>query len=450
MGSKNKMSKRKNARNHVKELKIDHLTKWLKGRFKGFSDIRGKNSSVELSDSLLSGFAMFSLKDPSLLFFNNKRPVRKENLKNVYKVGDAPPDSSMRTILDEVKIADFKGVFRGLVGLVRKAGIWKTYEYYQGHIICSIDGVHHFSSEKIKCSQCLKYEKKNGQVEYRHYMLSGAIVHPDKKEVLPVVHEAIIKQDGQRKNDCERNASKRLLPELRKQFKKEKMIVVEDALGANGPHIKALQKEDFRYVIGVKPDGNKYLFDLMDRLEEHGEVHRHEVKEGCLLHQFRYANDLPVNSDNRDIRVNFLEYRQIDPSGKKPDRLFSWITDFELTKRNVYEVMRIGRSRWKIENETFNTLKNQGYNFEHNYGHGNNNLCTVLALLMMLAFWVDQIQQGWNDFFRAAWTKMQTKKALWEEVRSKFNEFVVTSMEMIYLLIIGKLKVKYEFYKDSG
>ena len=88
--------------------------------------------------------------------------------------------------------------------------------------------------------------------------------------------------------------------------------------------------------------------------------------------------------------------------------------------------------------------------YEHNYGHGENNLCTVLALLMMLAFFVDQIQQGWNDFFRAAWTKMQTKVALWEEVRSKFNEFVVASMQTIYLLITGELKVKYEFYKDSG
>ena len=28
-------------------------------------------------------------------------------------------------------------------------------------------------------------------------------------------------------------------------------------------------------------------------------------------------------------------------------------------------------TRWKIENETFNTLKNQGYHAEHNFGHGN-------------------------------------------------------------------------------
>ncbi|MEM6699386.1 MAG: hypothetical protein AAF599_13375 [Bacteroidota bacterium] len=112
--------------------------------------------------------------------------------------------------------------------------------------------------------------------------------------------------------------------------------------------------------------------------------------------------------------------------------------------------MRAGRSRWKIENETFNTLKNQGYNFEHNYGHGKENLCTNLVLLMMLAFFVDQLQQLLNPLFQAAWKKNQSKIALWEAVRSKFNEFVVDAMEMICRLIIGQLKVRYEFYEDSG
>lgn len=180
---------------------------------------------------------------------------------------------------------------------------------------------------------------------------------------------------------------------------------------------------------------------------------------GVYIHRFRYVNSLPLNSDNRDIKVNFLDYRQVDKKGKEKDRHFTWITDFPLSKHNVYKVMRTGRGRWKIENslprtqrvgETFNTLKNQGYNFEHNYGHGKKNLCTVLALLMMLAFLVGQLQQGWNELFQAAWNKTQTKIALWEKVRQKYDEYAVASMEMIYKLIIGRLKVRYEIIEDSG
>ena len=114
--------------------------------------------------------------------------------------------------------------------------------------------------------------------------------------------------------------------------------------------------------------------------------------------------------------------------------------------------MLIGLSRWKIENETFNTLKNQGYNFEHNFGHGTKNLSVVFSMLMMLAFLVDQLQQGWNMYFKNAWEKTGTKKSLWEKVRQKFNEFDLDSMEVIYRLISGSARVKYKVIipDDSG
>jgi hypothetical protein len=59
------------------------------------------------------------------------------------------------------------------------------------------------------------------------------------------------------------------------------------------------------------------------------------------------------------------------------------VTDLRVSKRKVYKLMRGGRARWKIENETFNTLKNQGYNFEHNYGHGEQHLSVVFATLIV-------------------------------------------------------------------
>jgi len=434
----------------ARALKIDKLLGWLNDEFTEFTDTRGENSSIKLKDGLLSGFAMFSLKDKSVLKFNNMRDERRENLKRVYKIDQAPSDSGMRTMLDKAKLEELNKLFKKLVKKLRGLGVWKSYEYFRGHIICSVDGVHYFSSTKICCDKCMVYEKTNGEIEYRHYLLSGSIVHPDKSEVMPVIHEPIVKQDGLDKNDSERSAAKRLAPALRAQFPEEKLVLVEDALSANGPHIRVLQIEGFRYVINVKPKGNKYLFGLMDRMEAYRQVKRHEEQKDGLVHKYRYANDLPLNSDNRDIRVNFLEYHQIDPTGKKEDKVFSWITDFKLTKRTVYPIMRMGRSRWKVENETFNTLKNQAYNFEHNYGHGKENLSTVFVMLMMLAFFVDQIQQAWNELFQAAWRKAGTRIGLWERVRSKFYDFVVDSMEMIYLLIIGKLKVKVQYYYDSG
>ena len=88
--------------------------------------------------------------------------------------------------------------------------------------------------------------------------------------------------------------------------------------------------------------------------------------------------------------------------------------------------MRGGRARWKIENETFNTLKNQGYNFEHNYGHGEQNLSVVFAMLMMLAFLVDQTQQLCCALFQAVWAKLGSKRLLWERMRALFYDYALS------------------------
>jgi hypothetical protein len=103
-----------------------------------------------------------------------------------------------------------------------------------------------------------------------------------------------------------------------------------------------------------------------------------------------------------------------------------------VSPRNVYHLMRGGRARWKIENETFNTLKNQGYNVEHDDGHGTQNLSVVFAVVMMLAFLVDQTQQLCCALFRAVWTKMGSKRLLWERMRALFYDYACASMRQLF------------------
>ena len=86
--------------------------------------------------------------------------------------------------------------------------------------------------------------------------------------------------------------------------------------------------------------------------------------------------------------------------------------------------------------ETFNTLKNQGYNFEHNYGLGHKHLSMVFVKLMMLAFLVDQVQQLSCSLFRSVWKKLGSKRALWEKMRALFHCFRLESMEMLYLALL--------------
>ena len=130
------------------------------------------------------------------------------------------------------------------------------------------------------------------------------------------------------------------------------------------------------------------------------------------------------------MTVNYLLYEQTDKRGKTTR--WTWVTNIPLNAKSVESVMRAGRSRWKIENETFNTLKNQGYNFEHNYGHGKQNLATVLAVTMFLAFTVDQMVQRCWKLFRQVRAGLRTKAKLWESLRSLFKVQIFRTMDALY------------------
>ena len=104
--------------------------------------------------------------------------------------------------------------------------------------------------------------------------------------------------------------------------------------------------------------------------------------------------------------------------------------------------MRAGRARWKIENETFNTLKNQGYHLEHNYGHGKQHLATVLAMLMMLHCLIDQVQELACPLFKAARYRFHSRIQFWERLQSRFFEHFLPNWEILWKSIIYGLKAK--------
>jgi hypothetical protein len=237
--------------------------------------------------------------------------------------------------------------------------------------------------------------------------------------------------DGTDKNDCERNATKRFMTKLRQDHPYLKFIITEDSLSSNAPHIETLHAHGLHYILGVKAGDHVYLFQQVETAKQAGRVtsyERHDRAAG-LVHRFRFINDMPLNASQAQVRVNFIEYWEM---GQDKVQHFSWVTDLRVSKRNVYALMRGGRARWKIENETFNTLKNQGYHFEHNDGHGEQNLSVVFATIMTLAFLVDQTQQLCCALFRAVWATLGSKRLVWERMRALFYSYALDSMHELW------------------
>ncbi len=387
-----------------------------------------KEKTISLVDCLMSGLALFGLKFPSLLKFDRTRndEMIRHNLSSLYKVEKAPSDTYMRERLDAVAPSQLRSVFCKLFAHLQRGKVLEDYTFLEQYYLLSLDGTGIFSSDSIHCPYCCEKIHRDGTHTYYHQILAGSIVHPDQREVIPLCPEPISNKDGRSKNDCERNAAKRFIQDFRREHPHLNVIVVQDALSSNGPHLKELKKANLHYIVGVKPEGNSSLFEWLKGLElETLEME----KEGCHF-QFRFINNVPLNDTNSDFEVNFFEaWIDIPKQGKKH---FSWITDLCITKKNIYELVRGGRARWKIENETFNTLKNQGYEFEHNFGHGNQHLCHVFAHLMMLAFLIDQMQQHCCGLFQAAVKKVGSRSNLWDRIRAFFVSYFIDSWQDLF------------------
>lgn len=403
--------------------------------FEKIPDPRRYNQKFSLPDILMSGLAVFGLKYPSLLKFDEQRNEERirANLKSLYGVKQAPCDTQLRAVLDLVDPAEIRAPFIEINQRLYKQKFLEEFRYL-GSFLVSTDGTGQFHSSNIHCPACCERHHQNGQVSYYHQLLAAVLVHPDRKQVIPLFPEAITHQDGATKNDCEANASKRLLKQLREAFPNWPLRVVEDSLSANGPHIKLLKELNIGFIISAKPDGQESLFaEVKNRILEGKSEEFEVVGDDEIVRGYRWINGVPLNKSNPDLLVNFLDYWEIR-DGEEFN--FSWITDIQLTAKNVPLVMEGGRSRWHIENQTFNTLKNQDYEFEHNYGHGEQHLATVFAMLMMLAFLIDQVQEYSCAFFQAARQRFRSRTSLWIKIKGLFTEFFIENWEALWRAII--------------
>lgn len=484
-----------------------------------FSKIKDpkKRSKFSITDCLLSALGMFYLKMPSLLKFVNaaKEPNNPivRNLMNLYGVSKVPSDTNLRVRLDDIEIGNtFQYAIDGLISKLQRSKVLEDFRGYKDHYIVAIDGTGYFSSDEIHCENCCIKEHKDGSVSYYHQVLAAVMVSPGRKEALPVGIEPIIKQDGTIKNDCEINAAKRLLRRIRKSHPNLKMVVVMDALYANGPLIKLIEELNLKYIINAKN-----LPHMYKKFETSEKIVKHEVKTDKKEGKYKFANDLELNATHPDIKVNYVEYNELvykkkykiremisEPSDDRfprrtdvvvyhgaayfkhnetkkltklnlpnftqevnlrnikkyinsikddslvlqglgsPAKNFfgSWITNLPLSTENIALIVECARERWSIENETFNTLKNLGYNFEHNYGHGYKNLSIVLCFMMFIAFLIDQIGSYCSYYFKEARKKVYANIALWEKIRIVFTNHEFGSWDEFYIELINLLSHK--------
>lgn len=424
-----------------KHLSIPGLIKTVHQQFSKIPDPRElkREGTISLKDHLMSGLAVFGLKCPSLLSYDRSRfdEATEQNLRDLYLIETPPSDTYLRERLDEVNPDFLRPTFKKIFASFQRGKGLEEFEYMDGHVLISGDGTGHFSSGKVSCPQCCTKYHRNNSTTYYHQMFGVCVVHPDRKNVIPLCPELIQNQDGGSKNDCEQNACKRFLENFRREHPHLKAILLADSLSSKAPNIRLIEAVNLKYILGARFGDHKYLFEQIDASEN---TVYHELRsDDGLFHQFRYLNGASLNKSNQDVKVNVVEYRVTDSKGKELN--FSWITNIYISRTNVLKIAKAGRARWKIENETFNTLKNLGYNFEHNYGHGKKYLSTIFCMLMILAFLIDQVQEASCSLFQQCKRAAGTYRDLWQNMRTLFQFVPLRDWERFYLIVSKKARL---------
>ena len=410
-----------------KHLSFSALKDAISSYFSAIKDNREQGKcDYSQHDVLMSAFACMYFQDPSLNEFQRRMEEgqHKNNLRTLFDVEHIPKNSQLRDILDNIPSIALAPVFNDLFERLRRHKHFEDYSILPNTLFCVIDGTQYHNSKEVHCEQCLHKEHKSGEITYSHAVLQGAIMHPDKKQVLPVMPEAIANSDGTKKQDCESNAAKRFIKSLRKAHPRQGFMIGGDGLMSHQPMIETIREAGMHFLLVAKPGDHSYLFDWLDTYPEIPSLE--VVDEKGNKHHYRWQNDVPLHGEDNAVRVNFFEYTHSNENGRIIFRN-SWVTDIKLSHHNIKSMTAAGRCRWKIENECFNTLKNQGYHIEHNYGHGNKNLSFNMYLLTLLAFYFHQIFELTDGVYQACRKKAVSKRYLWEVFRGTIRNLVVDS-----------------------
>jgi len=359
----------------------NHMFPDFMKRLENVRDPRHQSYTVYDTDTLLypvilkNIFSLFSMRNMNDWFYDGNC---RENLEKL--TGKTIPEMPhYDTINDFLELLPPEELDRIRTDMVRH--LIHSKDFYpsklsggQWVIILDGTGLHHF--EKKHCENCLIREitDKEGKKKkvYSHHVLEAKLVLAHNIVISLATEFIENESENVSKQDCEINAAKRLMKKIKKKFPRLKLCVLGDSLYAAEPIIEICKEYHWNYILNCRDGRQKNLtkdYAYVLESKENGEKRNLLGEEkGCA----KYVNHVEEITGKSFI-ANIFEYQYTKKiKGKDTEVRFQWITDIELTERNIEAMVECARGRWKIENEGFNNQKNGLYRIEHLNSHNPN------------------------------------------------------------------------------
>jgi len=404
----------------------------------------GNNARYTMADIGMAAYSVFFMQSPS--FLAHQRHLQegpghgRSNCETLFEMMGIPCDNHIRAMLDPVEPKLFFPVFDTAFEAMDECGGLDAFRQLGGHVLIALDGTEYFRSNDIRCGNCSRRARSGGKTEYFHTFLSATMVAPGHNRVVSLPPEFISPQDGSEKQDCESRAARRWLAGHGRHYAKLNPVYLGDDLFSRQPICEAVQAAGGHFLFVCKPASHKTLQEWLDGVDLPKRVVPIKRGKKRFTYTYRWIEAVPLRDGDDAMTVNWLEIAIADAAGEVTYRN-SFVTDLPVNADNVVEIAAAGRARWKIENGSFNVLKTKGYNLEHNFGHGKDNLAAVLVTLNLLAFLFHTVAEFAEDRWRKALAIAGTRVAFFSKLRDITAFVLFPSWQVLFDTLTFKISL---------
>lgn len=400
---------------------IKHFFPDLIKKFGKVEDLRNQSyiryGSDEILMALLLGYMMGVGSMRNLTESFNKQECI-NNIQEIlicFKIQEIPHYDTINDFLEILGNDELKDLRTYMIQSLIKKRCFDRYRFLNKYWLVIVDATGIYSFDERHCKHCLTKTynkgKDNEKTIYYHNVLEAKLVI--RNMVFSFETEFIENEKADvTKQDCELKAFERLAKNMKKRFEKLPICILGDSLYACERLFRICKDNKWNYIIRFK-EGS--IITIANKFESIKGIESSKVEkiENKMPDTFFWANGIDYNTRT----VNILEMED-ERDGKKIR--FLWLTNVNVTNKNIEEIAAAGRKRWKIENEGFNIQKNLVYNLEHVYSH-NYNAMKNHYLLFQIAHTIRQLFENGIKYLKELNTSLNSiSSELLESFRNVF------------------------------
>ena len=266
-------------------------------------------------------------------------------------------------------------------------------------------------------------------------IMNEMIKNEDKKKENETEEEIKNKSIEELKQDCELNASKRILPRFRKTYPRLPVRIIGDSLYPSICLIELCEKENIEYIFVLKDKRIPTLLIDFLTLVSMAEGNREIIETNEKIVLTLWEN----NIDYKGKKINVIRQITKNKETKKYSK-WMWITNREITRKNLYKIIYCAKLRECIENQGFKEQKmTSGIDLEHVYSKDIKAIKVIYTIIQITHLIIQIIEHSdiCGDF-----------KQKYGSVKVFRRKFYAHLTERDINIEIIQIKIQIRFYKS--